>query len=151
MTTGTTYLEIYESFLSNINDSVYASLTEEELQIELLPVLKSAIFSLCRLAAQAGYDLEDRNDETYSFNIELSSLEIECLGILMVKKWVELQLNSSRLIEQQYYDAGIKTYSPNETMKNLLTMADIYDKRAKNKLTEYTKLIVPISSFGGNE
>lgn len=151
MITGTKYLEIYDAFLSALTDERLANLSEQELQEELLPVLKTAIYDLCRLAAQAGYDLDDRDDVNYHFNIVLSSHEIECLGFLMVVKWTEQQLNSSRLVEQQYYDAGIKTYSPNETMRNLTTLHEQYSKKAKNKLTEYTYKTVPIGLFGGNE
>ena len=88
----------------------------------------------------------------YDFkNASLSDHEIECLAWGMVVSWTEQQLNSTRLIEQQYYDAGIKTYSPNETMKNLLELHDGYYKRLKNRLTEYGYKTIDISTFGGNE
>ena len=98
-----------------------------------------------------GYDLHARNDEEGYFEQSLSDHEIECLAWGMVVSWTEQQLNSTRLIEQQYYDAGIKTYSPNETMKNLLELHDGYYKRLKNRLTEYGYKTIDISTFGGNE
>ena len=138
---GTKYIEIYESFLSAVTDDRFAVMSEEELMTDLLPLLKRSIYYLCRIAKETeyrvlpGYDLH----------------EIECLAWGMVVSWTEQQLNSTRLIEQQYYDAGIKTYSPNETMKNLLELHDGYYKRLKNRLTEYGYKTINISTFGGNE
>jgi hypothetical protein len=151
MTEGTEYLEIYEAFLSAVTDDRLAELSEEELEEELLPLLKRSIYYLCRIAKVAGFDLHDRDDDNYCFNQKLSDHEIEVLAFAMVVCWTEQQLDSSRLIEQQYYDAGIKTYSPNETMKNLLTLHDDYYKKLKNRLTEYNYKVVDISQFGGNE
>lgn len=148
---GTPYMEIYESFLSAITDDRIAQLTVEELQEEFLPLLKRAIYYLCRIAKVAGFDLHERDDEAYCFKQKLSDHEIEVLAFAMVVCWTEQQLNSSRLIEQQYYDAGIKTYSPNETMRNLLTLHDDYYKRLRNRLTEYGYKTVDISQFGGHE
>lgn len=154
---GTDYMEIYTQFLNAVTDSRYAELSQEELMIELLPMLKRAIYYLCRLAKQTeyralpGFNLHDRDDVEYRFNQKLTEHEIECLAWAMVVCWVEQQTNSTRLIEQQYYDAGIKTYSPNETMRNLITLHDDYYKKLKNRLTEYGYKTIDISQFGGNE
>lgn len=154
---GTKYIEIYESFLSAVTDDRFAVMSEEELMTDLLPLLKRSIYYLCRIAKETeyrvlpGYDLHARNDEEGYFEQSLSDHEIECLAWGMVVSWTEQQLNSTRLIEQQYYDAGIKTYSPNEMMKNLLELHDGYYKRLKNRLTEYGYKTIDISTFGGNE
>lgn len=154
---GTDYMEIYEQFLSAVTDDRFAEMSQEELMIDLLPLLKRGIYYLCRIAKQTeyralpGYDLHDRDDVEYRFGQKLTDHEIECLAWAMVVSWLEQQINSSRLIEQQYYDAGIKTYSPNETMRNLITLHDDYYKKLKNRLTEYNYKTVDISCFGGNE
>ena len=154
---GTDYMEIYEQFLSAVTDDRFAEMSQEELMIDLLPLLKRAIYYLCRLAKETeyralpGYNLHDRNDVEYRFGQKLTDHEIECLAWAMVVSWLEQQINSSRLIEQQYYDAGIKTYSPNETMRNLITLHDDYYKKLKNRLTEYGYKTIDISCFGGNE
>ena len=154
---GTKYIEIYESFLSAVTDDRFAVMSEEELMTDLLPLLKRSIYYLCRIAKETeyrvlpGYDLHARNDEEGYVQQSLSDHVIECLAWGMVVSWTEQQLNSTRLIEQQYYDAGIKTYSPNETMKNLLELHDGYYKRLKNRLTEYGYKTIDISTFGGNE
>lgn len=154
---GTDYFEIYEQFLSAVTDERFAEMSQEELMADLLPLLKRAIYYLCRIAKQTeyralpGYNLHDRDDVEYRFKQKLTDHEIECLAWAMVVSWLEQQINSSRLIEQQYYDAGIKTYSPNETMRNLITLHDDYYKKLKNRLTEYGYKTIDISCFGGNE
>lgn len=147
---GTPYMEIYDLFLSAITDERMALLTIEELQEELLPLLNRAIYYLCRIAKVAGFDLDMKDDKNYCFKQILTEHEKNVLSFAMVVNWTEQQLNSSRLIEQQYYDAGIKTYSPNETMRNLITLNDNYNKKLKNLLTEYNYKVVDISQFGGN-
>lgn len=148
---GTLYSEVYEQFLSAVTDDRYAQMTEEELMIDLLPLLKRSIYYLCRIAKVPGFNLHNRDDHNYVFMQKLTEHEIECLAWGMVVSWTEQQLNSTRLIEQVYYDAGIKTYSPNDTMRNLLTLHDDYYKKLKNRLTEYNYKVVDISKFGGNE
>lgn len=148
---GTPFMDIYEQFLSCISDDRYALMSQEELMAEFLPLLKRSIYYLCRLAKVPGYNLHARDDEEGKFLQKLTEHEIECLSWGMVVAWVEQQMNSTRFIQQAYYDAGIKTYSPNDTMRNLLTLHDTYYNRLKNKLTEYTFKTVDIYQFGGNE
>lgn len=154
---GTDYMDIYEQFLSAVTDERFAELSQEELMADLLPLLIRGIYYLCRIAKETeyralpGYDLHDRDDVEYRFWQKLTDHEIECLAWAMVVSWLEQQINSSRLIEQQYYDAGIKTYSPNETMRNLITLHDDYYKKLRNRLTEYGYKTIDISCFGGNE
>ena len=148
---GTPYMEIYELFLNTITDERIASLTIEEIEEELLPLLKKSIFYLCRIAKEADFDLHLRDDSKQIFLQKLTEHEKVVLAFAMVVCWTEQQLNSTRFINQQYYDAGIKTYSPNETMKNLLALNDNYSLKLKNKLTEYNYKVVDVSRFGGNE
>jgi hypothetical protein len=64
--------------------------------------------------------------------------------------WLERYLNSSRKIEQQYYDAGIKTYSPNENLRNLTNMYQQYLVDARKAKTEYTyKRVSVVGNFHG--
>lgn len=150
-TEGTPYMEVYELFLNSITDERIAYLTIEEMEAEFLPLLEKAIFYLCRIAKVAGFDLHLRDDINQRFIQKLRDHEKIVLAFAMVVCWTEQQLNSTRFINQQYYDAGIKTYSPNETMRNLLALNEAYTLRLKNKITEYAYKVVDISQFGGNE
>ena len=147
----TTYQDIYERFLSKVEDEYLAYLVdqgEDRLNVALYPLLLSAINDFSRIAE---HNLRKRDERNHVFYETLTEDEIEVLAILMKPVWLERYLNSSRKIEQQYFDAGIKTYSPNETMRNLLTLHDDYHKKLKNRLTEYGYKTVDISQFGGHE
>ena len=115
----TEYREIYERFLSKIEDEYLASLDEEQLNTALYPLLLSAINDFSRIAE---HNLRKRDERSKVFYETLSEDEIEVLAVLMKPVWLERYLNSSRKIEQQYYDAGIKTYSPNENLRNFLNV-----------------------------
>ena len=144
----TEYYDVYMRFLAKIEDEYLASLDEDKLHVALYPILLSAINSFCRISE---HNLHKRDERARVFYETLTDDEIEVLAICMKPVWLERYINSSRKIEQQYYDAGIKTYSPNETMKNLLELHDGYYKRLKNRLTEYGYKTIDISTFGGNE
>ena len=61
-------------------------------------------------------------------------------------------VRKSRKIEQQYFDAGIKTYSPNENLRNLTNMYQQYLVDARKAKTEYTYKRVSIKgNFHGVE
>lgn len=143
----TEYQEIYERFLSKIEDEYLATLDEERLHLSLYPLLLSAINDFARIAE---HNLRKRDEKNHVFYETLTDDEIEVLAILMRPAWLERYLNSSRKIEQQYYDAGIKTYSPNENLRNLTTMYQQYLLDARKAKTEYTyKRVSIVGNFHG--
>jgi hypothetical protein len=143
----TTFLEVYIRFLSKIEDEYLASLEEEELHFALYPLLLSAINSFDRVAE---HSLRKRNDTTKSFEEKLTENEVEVLAVLMRPEWLQRYINSSRKIEQQYYDAGIKTYSPNENLRNLIVLYQQYLNDARKALAEYNYATVSVvGNFSG--
>lgn len=143
----TTYQDIYTRFLSKIEDEYLASLDDEELNTALYPLLLGAINGLSRISE---HNLRQRDERARVFYETLSEDEIEVLAVLMKPIWLERYLNSSRKIEQQYYDAGIKTYSPNENLKNLTAMYQQYLVDARKAKTEYTyKRVSIVGNFHG--
>ena len=143
----TEYKEIYARFLSKIEDEYLASLTDEELHVALYPLLLSAINSFSRLSE---HNLRSRDERSQVFFETLTEDEIEVLAVCMKPVWLERYMNSSRKIEQQYYDAGIKTYSPNENLRNLTNMYQQYLADARKARTEYTyKRVSVVGNFHG--
>ena len=131
----TEYREIYERFLSKIEDEYLASLDEEQLNTALYPLLLSAINDFARISE---HNLRKRDERGRVFYETLTEDEVEVLAVLMKPVWLERYLNNSRKIEQQYFDAGIKTYSPNENLRNLTNMYQQYLVDARKAKTEYT-------------
>lgn len=141
--TPTSYYSIYVRFLSKVEDEYFASLDDTQLNSALYPLLLSAVNSFARVAE---HNLRDRDEEEKTFVEELSEDEIEVLAILMKPAWLQRYINNSRKIEVQYYDAGIKTYSPNENLRNLTVLYQQYLMDSRGALTEYTKGTVSITS-----
>src|SRR5574344_29455 len=145
----TEYSEVYNRFLSKIEDEYLASLSDEELNNSLYPLLLSAINSFSRISE---HNLRKRDEINKVFYEKLSSDEVEVLAICMKPVWLERYINSSRKIEQQYYDAGIKTYSPNENLRNLTVLYQQYLADMRKALHEYTyKRVSIVGNFGGVE
>lgn len=144
----TEYYDVYIRFLSKIEDEYLASLdSEEKLHIALYPILLSAINSFARISE---HNLRKRDERAHIFYETLTDDEIEVLAICMKPVWLERYINSSRKIEQQYYDAGIKTYSPNENLRNLTTLYQQYLSDMRKALTEYTyKRVSIVGNLGG--
>ncbi len=143
----TEYKDIYTRFLSKVEDEYLASLDDDALNKELYPLLLSAINDFARVAE---HNLRKRDERGQVFYETLSEDEIEVLAVLMKPVWLERYLNSSRKIEQQYYDAGIKTYSPNENLRNLTAMYQQYLVDARKAKTEYTyKRVSVVGNFHG--
>lgn len=144
----TEYYDIYIRFLAKIEDEYLASLKdEEELNTALYPLLLSAINSFARISE---HNLRKRDERERVFYETLSDDEIEVLAICMKPVWLERYINSSRKIEQQYYDAGIKTYSPNENLRNLTTLYQQYLADMRKALHEYTyKRVSIVGNLGG--
>lgn len=143
----TTYQDVYTRFLSKIEDEYLASLDDEELNTALYPLLLGAINGFSRISE---HNLRQRDERARVFYETLSEDEIEVLAVLMKPIWLERYLNSSRKIEQQYFDAGIKTYSPNENLRNLTAMYQQYLADARKAKTEYTyKRVSIVGNFHG--
>lgn len=143
----TTYQDVYTRFLSKIEDEYLASLDDEELNTALYPLLLGAINGFSRISE---HNLRQRDERARVFYETLSEDEIEVLAVLMKPIWLERYLNSSRKIEQQYFDAGIKTYSPNENLRNLTAMYQQYLADARKVKTEYTyKRVSIVGNFHG--
>ncbi len=144
---NTEFIEVYNRFLSKIDDEYLASLEDREIGKSLYPLLLNAITSFARISE---HNLRDRDEDEGTFNSELTDDEIEVLAILMRTVWLQRYINSSRKIEQQYYDAGIKTYSPNENLRNLTVLYQQYLADSRKALSDYTKTTVSIvGNFGG--
>ena len=143
----TEYYDIYVRFLSKVEDEYLASLDEDKLHVALYPILLSAINSFARLSE---HNLRKRDERARVFYETLSDDEIEVLAICMKPVWLERYINSSRKIEQQDYDAGIKTYSPNENWRNLTVLYQQYLADMRKALHEYTyKRVSIVGNLGG--
>ena len=90
---ATTFETIYNTALRKLEDFDLANMPEQDLEDTLHGYLISAIaqFRKCK---------KDRDEEAKQFNVDLEDEEIEILGIMVARQWLQPYVNSSLLAKQ---------------------------------------------------
>lgn len=130
----TSYEEIYNAALSKITDPQLAMLPEEDLEVMLYCWMKSAIAKHRKCKS----DLSDRDDELKQFNIDLTDLEIEILGILIAREWVSGQLLSVTNTLQVFSGKETNYYSQSAHLKELQSLDEKLRLEAQQLSRDYT-------------
>ena len=130
----TQYSTLYEKCLSKMEDPTLAMLPEEDLENMLHGYLMSAIAK----HRKCEHDLSDRDEELKQFNCDLSDLEIEILGILMLREWISVQLHSVTNTLQVFGGKEEKFYAQSNHIKELREMDDRLRLEAQQLSRDYT-------------
>lgn len=131
---ATTYATIYNRALSKITDYELASIPEYDLEDVLHGYLLSAIakFRKCK------NDLKDRDEELLQFNIDLEDEEIEILSIMVVREWLQPQVQSTLLTKQIFSGKEQNYYSQAAHMKEIMDMDNRLKVEAQKLMRDYT-------------
>jgi len=131
---ATPYTTINTSFLNKISDSYLASMTDDDLNAQLLNFLISSIpkFRKCKK------DLSLRDDILLQFTETLTDEEIEILANLMVAEWLRPQINHLELIKQSLGTKDFQMFSQANHLKELQNLR-------KDTRSEISKLLVDYS------
>jgi hypothetical protein len=130
----TSYEALYNVALSKISDPQLAMLPEEDLEELLCGWMKSAIAKHRKCTS----DLSDRDDELKQFNIDLTDLEIEILGILIAREWVSSQLLSVTNTLQVFSGKETNYYSQSAHLKELQALDEKLRLEAQQLSRDYT-------------
>lgn len=130
----TSYETIYNVALSKISDPQLAMLPDEDLAEILCGWMKSAIAKHRKCTS----DLSDRDDELQQFNIDLTDLEIEILGILIAREWVSSQLLSVTNTLQVFSGKETNYYSQAAHLKELQLLDEKLRLEAQQLSRDYT-------------
>jgi hypothetical protein len=130
----TSYENVYNTALSKITDPQLAMLPEEDLEDMLYGWMRSAIAKHRKCKS----DLSDRDDELKQFNIDLTDLEIEILGILMAREWVSSQLLSVTNTLQVFSGKETNYYSQSAHLKELQALDEKLRLEAQQLSRDYT-------------
>lgn len=102
---ATPYEKVYARFLNRTTDFNLAELDDHTLNEMLKSWLQSAIVNV-----RTSSDLSARDDESESFNNELTDRDVELLAMGMTMAWLDQTLNSTELTlqfiggkEEKYY------------------------------------------------
>lgn len=141
---GTTFTEVYNRFLGKITDDMYMELTPQDtirdlrnLMIEALPgfefprkdLMNYSIETEIKSASsitEADFvlmiDEENAQVEKSSFNVELTSEEVNIIAILMMIAWVQRQVTSIENTRMKYSGSDFKFTSQANHLAKLLSL-----------------------------
>lgn len=140
---GTLFASVYNRFLGKITEDMYMELTPQDTVRDLQNLLISAIpgFEFPRKVLDYtiltrpltedsvniyGFVVENLDGEKFedasSFNVELSSEEINILAILMMETWLQRQVTSIENIRMKYSGTDFKMTSQANHLSKLLSL-----------------------------
>ena len=113
---NTTFDEIYNRFLSKITDDMYMVWSIEDTQKDLYNIFIDALpgFEFPR------FPLYDFNETSY--NVQLSSEEINILALLMYNVWLQRQLASIENIRMKYSGSDFEMTSQANHLDKLMKL-----------------------------
>ena len=128
------YTDVYEYFLSKISDYSFLSLSDEDIEEELLPFLRTAIsrFDVCK------QDLTLRDDQMGAFEVDLTDMELEILSSLMLVAYLKPKVVSSDTFKLAMSDADYKIYSQANHIKEMLSLYKEMRTEVDKLITKYT-------------
>lgn len=130
----TSYEIIYTKCLSKIEDPTLAMLPEEDLE----SILHGWMLSAIAKHRKCINNLSDRDEELKQFNIDLTDLEVEILGILMAREWVSSQLLSVTNTLQVFSGKETNYYSQAAHLKELQALDEKLRLEAQQLSRDYT-------------
>jgi hypothetical protein len=131
---STPYTKVFDSFLSKIDDPLFAKLTTTEAEDDMTSLLNSAIvqFDFPRVS------LVEKDDVTKIFTNDLSLNEIEILANLMKLEWIKREIHGVHLIQQQLSSKDFGLTSQANHLKILLELKVETEKDVQSLLTKYS-------------
>lgn len=133
----TSYDEIYERFLSKIEDYDLLKEINEDAEFAramMLDFLKGAIPQF----AYTSLDFNEITDhENEHFKLTLSSMEKEILARLMVVEYLSPKLLRTEMFEQRLGSKDFKTFSPGNLLKELQHLREQEASDANTLMLQY--------------
>jgi hypothetical protein len=139
----TPYSTVFKSFLGKIQDTInYMGMEDADIEADMILLMNSAMVSF----EYPKVNIEDKNDESKIFNVDLGSYEVEIIANLMTLEWTKRQLKSIDLIKQKMTDKDFKITSQAAHLEALIKLKDMTEKdceKLKNKYSYKTSYRVP--------
>ena len=157
----TSFLTIYDAFFAKVTDEMYMELTEEDtykmlqdLLINSIPRFEFPRFDLFEYEEGAWGDMGDyqgveSNDELVpatgwvggTYNIQLTSEEINIIAINMVIEWLGQQLDTTENTKSKYSGSDFKFTSQANHMAKLKVIIDAHKQDSLHMQRLYKRRI----------
>lgn len=117
-TQDTLYSDIYQHFLTKIEDHKLHSLEDEDLEEILEKYLIASIpkFKYCNK------DLSNRDSVLKKFNFELTLEEQEIISLIMIVQWLSPQIYSQELLKEKFKTREFNFFSSSQLLKEMQTL-----------------------------
>jgi hypothetical protein len=130
----TPYSQVFDSFLSKIEDTSYLILTDPEIETDLIKLLNSSLIHF----TYPKVDIFQKDDELQTFTLDIPYAEIEIISRMMVKEWTGRKIRNIRLIEQALSDRDFKLTSQANHLQALLDLQKYNDSEIEKLLAKYS-------------
>lgn len=130
----TPYEKLYENLLPKFRSYEIPLMTAEEVKEYLHDYLIPAIarFHVCRK------DLTDRDDESESFNVELSHTEIEILSNYLLLEYIDsTYVRTPTLLKVNLSSSDFNAFSPANFLDKLMAMHKTYLSENETLVSRY--------------
>lgn len=129
----TSFDEIYDRFLGKITEDMYMEWTKEDTEKDMKNILMDAIpgFEFPR------FPLYDFGDDSY--NIQLTSEEINILAILMYNTWLQRQIASIENTRMKYSGADFKMTSQANHLDKLMKLKQEAERQDRHMQRLYKR------------
>lgn len=134
--TPTQFDEVYAIFLSKVDD--YDIQKKLELDFDfaqelMFDFLKSAIPKF----TYSTKDLSNRDSILLQFNLQLSDMEKEILGTLMVVEYLSPKILRDELLLDRLGSKDFRTFSPANLLKETRELRESFKSEANSLMVEY--------------
>ena len=134
---GTPFKEIYEVFLSKIEQDVWDLTIElNNLEEDWFMLLRSAVNRFMFPRVSLEFDKEEQ-----AFIEELGEQEIQLLATFMKNEWLKRALYSWTLIRQEYSTKDFQLTSQANHMEKLKELVELSDYECKHMTNLYSRVI----------
>lgn len=129
----TTYAQIYERFAQKITDFKLLELADEDVR-DMLHEWMVAALPKCRFIEN---DLDARNDEQQTFDVDLTNTEIEIICTQMVSEWLAPQINSQLYVSQFFGGKEERFFAQANQLDKLMVLKDTNELAAQKLARDY--------------
>ena len=140
---GTPYTDIFDAYLNKVKDDLYVNMDAQELNIELIQILNSALprFLYPKI------DLTDRTSTEF-VNV-LTNEEIQIIATLMNLVWAENQLSDIEVTRQVFRDHDFQLTSQASHLRALMGLKSDLKASCRDLMQAYYKVEGRKPNFAG--
>lgn len=145
---GTSYERIYDNVLPKFRSWEIPLMSEDEVKECLHDYLVPAIvrFHVCRK------DLNDRDDDLGSFNVELSDVEVEILSNYLLLEYLDATyIKTPTLLKSSLSSTDFNSFSSANMLDKLMAMHKTYLTENESLLARYAWLTFKDSGISFND